>query len=465
MRAAAPAILATPALLLLSARVALAEPSEAPTRPRLPEPADRFELLAQSQTYATLFRRALAPGPSGSLLTTETIAPIYEYIQVRARDLDSPWHQDSVDIELSGWARGLLTDNRFEQPFDGDVQTAFVAYHQRDALFRLGRQQFVGGAARFARFDGALLSTSFGPGFSVETYAGMTVLPRWNERTGYHHLGSEADSLLRAPDAFEQPRRAGNWLAGARLGYSASRFSAAASFHEQRETSELAHRNLGLDVRANASPELAAAASAILDADARRLADARAWLDWGPTTWLQGSLEYLHTEPALWLSRQAVLSVFSNDRFDELGGTTKLRVLSNVSLEGMAFATLYDDHRPGGRGELTARLTPDSLTLVRVAYSRVLAPKNGYHSLRSSLSRRFPGHLAGTLDAYAYFYDHPISGFHTSVVYACTLTYEATARLSLLWGSSLTRSPYASLDAQTLLRASYAFDYPARGLR
>jgi hypothetical protein len=462
---AAPTISVAVALLVVF-RAAHAEPPVTASG-RVPgaAPSDRFELLAQSETYAALFRRALLPGPSGSLVETETVAPVYEYVQVRARDLDSPWHQDSVDIELSGWGRGLLTDNRFEQPFDGDVQTASVSYHQGPGLFRLGRQQFVGGAARFSRFDGALLSATLGAGFTVQAYGGLTVLPRWNQRLSYYHLGSEADSLLRNPDAFEQPRRSGNWLTGGRLAYGSRRLSAAASFHEQREQGALGHRNLGLDLRGSPAQELTAAVSAILDTDAGRLADTRAWLDFTPAAWLTGSVEYLHTEPALWLSRQSVLSVFSSDRFDELGGSAKVRVLPSISLEGLAFATLYDDHRPGGRGEATARFTPDAFTLVRLSYARVQAPDNGYHSLRSSIARRLPWRLAGSLEAYGYFYDHPVQRYDTSFVYAGTLSFDATARLGLLWGASLTRSPYAALDAQTLLRASYAFDFPARGLR
>jgi len=66
------------------------------------------------------------------------------------------------------------------------------------------------------------------------------------------------------------------------------------------------------------------------------------------------------------------------------------------------------------------------------------------------------------LEAYGYFYDHPILGYDSSVVYAGTLSYEANARWSLLWGASVLRSPYAALDAQTLVRASYVFDFPAR---
>ncbi|MDF3067277.1 MAG: hypothetical protein K0R38_2878 [Polyangiaceae bacterium] len=451
--------------ILIFVQPLVAEPQVLAPTPGAGQTSDRFELQAQSQTYATLFRRALLPGPAGSLVQTETVLPVFEYVQVRARNLDSPWHRDSVDIELSGWGRALFTNNTFERPADGDVQTASVTYHQRGASFKLGRQQFVGGAARFARFDGAALETALGAGFTAHAYGGMTVLPRWNQRLSYYHLGSNADSLLRNPETFQQPERSGHWMLGGRLVYSQPSLTASASFHEQREQGELGHRNLGLDLRGTPTADVTGAVSAIVDTDAGRLADTRAWVDWTPATWLTGSLEYLHTEPALWLSRQSVLSVFSNDRFDEVGGIAKLRPLKGLTVEGLAFATLYQDRKPGGRVEATARFVVDESTLVRLSYARVVAPGNGYHSLRSSISRRFPSRLAATLEAYGYFYDEPIQLYDTSFVYAGTLSYEASARLNLLWGASLMRSPYAAIDAQTLVRANYAFDFPAQGAR
>jgi hypothetical protein len=441
---------------------ALAEPPTLRTGPIEP---DRFELRARSETYAELFRRALSPGPEGSLVETNTALPLSEYVFLSAKDLDTGWRKNSVDLELSAWTRFWPTSSGPEQPLDGDVQTASVTYRQESALARFGRQQFVGGAARFARFDGALLGAQLGAGFSAQVYGGFTVLPRWDARPGYHHLGSEADSLLRDPQAYQQPKRSGDWLAGGRLGFTSPVFSAAGSFHEQREVGSLAHRNLGLDARANVANAMVLSGSAILDADSGRLADSRLWADARPWEPLGLSVEYLHTHPALWLSRQSVLSVFTTDRFDEVGAMATLRALQGLTLEGSGFVTLYDDNRPGTRSEGTLRFTADSRTLLRLSYVRVLAPSNGYHSLRTSLSRQLLAQTSATLEAYAYFYDQPVLGYRSSAVYAATLRYEPSASWHFLWGSSVARTPYAALDAQTLLRVVYDFGYVNRGGR
>ena len=89
----------------------------------------------------------------------------------------------------------------------------------------------------------------------------------------------------------------------------------------------------------------------------------------------------------------------------------------------------------------------------------MLTPDNGYHSVRSSLSRRILARLSGTLEAYAYLYDRAIRGSRTSAVYSGTLEYRPTPMVGVLWGVSLVRSPFARVDAQTTLRLAYDFDF------
>jgi hypothetical protein len=203
----------------------------------------------------------------------------------------------------------------------------------------------------------------------------------------------------------------------------------------------------------------------LLDPDARRIADARVWADVSPSSDWDLSAEYLHAEPALLLSRQSVLAVFSTAAYEEVGARVAYRPLSVLELAGEGMVELYDVGHPGTRSELAARLTPtrDRATSVRIGYGRVVAPDNGYHALRASLSGRFVHELRGTLDAFGYFYDHPIESVPTSTVLSGTLTWQATPALGVLLGGSLARSPYALSDAQAQLRAVYAFEASAAG--
>lgn len=447
--------------LLAVTLVALAAPqAHAESTRRSEVPRDRHELSVRSETYAELFRRALLPGPNGSLVSTDTVAPLHEYVSLRATDLDTAWRKDSLDFELAAWGRAWLGPRDAERPFEGDVQTASARYRHGPLSLRLGRQVVAGGAARFARFDGLGVEAELGAGVDASGYGGWTVLPRWNERPRYEHLGAAPDSLLRNAEATESVPRGKYWLAGARLGWASGEHRAGVSFHEQREPSGLAHRNLGIDGRTPLFSRTLLGTSAVLDLDRRRFADTRLWLDASPHRALDLSFEYLHTEPALFLSRQSVLSVFGSAAYDEVGSYATVRAGSALSFEGAGFLQEYDGERPGARAELAARAFagPSRRTFLRVAYARVQAPENGYHSLRSSLSQRFAWRLRGTLEAYAYLYDKAIRGYRASSVYAGTLSFDPAPELNLLWGASLAHSPYANLDAQTELRVCYTWD-------
>jgi hypothetical protein len=247
---------------------------------------------------------------------------------------------------------------------------------------------------------------------------------------------------------------------GGRFGYQARNISGSLSFHDEQATAGVDRRNLGLDLGAQPLDEASLGASALLELDSLRFASARLWVDASPHPLFDLGAEVLHTEPALLLSRQSVLSVFSTDGFDEAGGTLTAKVLRWLRLDTNGYVEAYRGTGPGARGEAAARIALGSEypTLLRVGYSRVIAPKNGYQALRVSLSRKLSRRLSSTLEAYGYIYDAPVAGYKTSSVYAGTASYQVIDPLEIMWTASVTQSPYASFDAQTMLRATYHFD-------
>src|SRR6478735_4222646 len=454
----APALIA----LQLSTRPSSAQ-EPAPARPKAQksETPDRFSVSGRSETYVQLYRRALVPGQNGQVVPTEVALPVHEYLFANARDVDAPWQKDSIGLEFAAWGRYWPTDSSMERPFDGDVQTASIRLDAGPAWTRIGRQQVAGGAARYARFDGIMVGARH-LGLFVEGYAGFTVLPRWNAQPGYHQLGAGEDTLLVYQPA--APLRANYWLAGGRLGYQTSHVSGSVSFHDEQVTAGVDRRNLGLDVGAQPLEQASLGASALLELDSMRFASARLWLDTTPHPLLNVGAEVFHAEPALLLSRQSVLSVFSTDGYDELGGTVTAKVLRWLRLDTNGFVEAYHGTGPGARGELAARVATgeDYPTILRVAYSRVIAPQNGYQALRVSFSRKLSRRIGTTLEAYGYFYDMPVAGYTTSSVYAGTASYQPIDALEFLWSASVAQSPYAAHDAQTMLRVSYQFDAAAK---
>lgn len=449
------------AVLALVPASAAASPLTAGPRDR-----DRFDVSATSETHAELFQRALLPGTNGAIVSTDTVVPVREYVRLRARDLDTPLARDSLDVELAAWGDVTAGAPASEHVLDGDIQTANVLLRQGAWSVRLGRQHVAGGAARYARFDGAEAAFTLA-GFDAQVYGGFTVLPRWNQLPGYHYLGAAVDSDLRVPTALPSPDRLQHFLGGGRVGYQGARAAVGISVHDQWEERGLSRLDLGADAHADLGAA-SASGSAVLSLDAKRFADARVWVDTSPVKPLDVSVEVLHSEPALLLSRSSVLAVFSTDGYDEVGASATLRALRALSIEGGAFAELYDSGRPGARADAAVRVFADrgGHTMVRLGYTRVQAPTNGYHSLRSSLVRRITPRVSSTVEAYGYFYDEAIRDVRTSLVYAGTVSMQPTDAVSLLLGGSLARSPYAALDAQAQVRLVVNFDLgPGKGAR
>jgi len=434
-----------------------------PARPQTQkaETADRFSVSAQSETYVQLYRRALVPGQNGQVVPTELSVPVHQYVFANARDVDAPWQKDSISLEFAAWGRVWPTKSTIERPFDGDVQTAAIRLEAGPAWARFGRQQIGGGAARFARFDGVMVGARH-LGFFLEAYGGFTVLPRWNDQPGYYRLGKAEDALLvYQPPA---PKRGDHWLTGARLGYQTPKISGSLSFHDEQTSGGVDRRNLGLDLGAAPVSDASLGASALLDLDSLRLASARVFVDATPHPRFDLGAEFLHTEPALLLSRQSVLSVFSTDGFEEVGGTLSTKVQRWLRLDTNGYIEAYRGTGPGARGEAAARIALGKgyPTLVRVGYTRVIAPKNGYQAVRLSLGRRLTHRLSSTLEAYGYIYDEPVAGYKTSTMYAGTASYQVLDPLEIMWTASVAQSPFAALDAQTMLRATYRFDAAAK---
>jgi hypothetical protein len=104
-------------------------------------------------------------------------------------------------------------------------------------------------------------------------------------------------------------------------------------------------------------------------------------------------------------------------------------------------------------------VTPDDKhrLLVNVVYTRVQESVNGYHSTRLSVGYRIVEPVTLTAEQYCYLYDHAIHGVNTSTVHALNASYRPKRAWEIMLGSSLFNSPYAALDAQTMLRVTYMF--------
>jgi len=368
-----------------------------------------------------------------------------------------------VDVELSAWGSVLVGEAGDQQRVDGDIFTANVRHRLGPAYFALGRLVRAGGAARFCRYDGGSAGVRSPWGLGLDGYAGLSVLPRWSARPGYHLLGSAGDSLLRSPEAIEDPSRDDYWVAGGRAYYTHPWLGElGASFHEQVEAGELGRRELGFDLRVTPHETVAVGGQALLDADSWSLGDARAAVDVYPFSELGLAVELQHTVPALFLSRQTVLSVFSTAAYDELGGSARYSPWPWLQVGASGHAQLFGESELGMRLGTRARLAllGAEQLMVHVGYRRVREPSNGYHAARIAVGYRVIEPLQLTADSHLYVYDEPIRMLLAAQYPEAELSWVGGANAEWAWneswatllGGSLGSTPYAELDAQLLAR-------------
>jgi hypothetical protein len=214
---------------------------------------------------------------------------------------------------------------------------------------------------------------------------------------------------------------------------------------------------------------LDASGQVVLDVDSWQPSDARGALDLRPVEGLRVSAEYLHTVPALFLSRQSVLSVFSTDPFHEMGGSASFEPVGWLELQAGGYAELFAaDWSTGMRLQGSARFAPfeSELLVLRASYGRVSEPDNGYHSLRLSAGVRPVAPLLLAAESYLYVYDSPVRHTYGAVPLDSKLSWlgAASGEWSFIeWGAallggSLGITPYAKLDAQALARLRLDFD-------
>jgi hypothetical protein len=441
-------------------RVPVDEDKRPPSSDFTTKSADILAVEAYNSTYLPLFQRAMLPGPSGAIVSPQTNLPIYDYMMFRVVDADMPWAKNSVDMELSLWGSGTFTGTDQQKTYDGDVSVASVTQRYRLAYVKLGRQYVTEGAARFAHLDGASAGVRSKLGLSLSAYGGWTVLPRWDARPNYQHFGSPSDVLVTSPDQLPLSDRSGNWMMGGRVGYSAHKLGEAGlSIHEQREDHALGRRDAALDLHFFPAESIDASGRALMDLDSRGLADAFFGVSYHPIRALDIAVEYRRMIPTLLMSRQSVLSVFAVNRFDEAGGEIRYHLSPRVLVFGGSSIEWLQDEGAGFRARGGAKIYPDAghRLLVQFAYTRVMEPENGYHGTRVSAVYRVTNPITVTAEQYTYFYDVAIRGVRTSSVQALTTTWRFQKQWELMLGGSLFHSPYAAVDAQSMLRLAYTY--------
>jgi hypothetical protein len=337
-----------------------------------------------------------------------TAVPAYELLTLRATDLRLPG-VDDVLIVMSGWGAIELADRDEGRRGLGDLDIAFVEgkLWRRRVAARLGRQLIVAGAGRNLAFDGLALTVRPWRWVGVTAQGGVPVTPRFAVDRG--------DALV-AARAFVKP---------------AFDAEAGVSFLQVLDGGEIARRDLALDARWVPSLRLPLALSgfALWSLPERRLGEGNVAATYQINRSLELTGDYRRTAPDLFLPRNSIFSVFSQETRDEAGGYVYARPVRRLRLQG-EYHVIVDAAGTGhdGSGKVTGTFGAEGRDTLGFEARRLALPQTGYMMGRAFSIVRVSPLVLATLDASAFVFDADVNGQRRSFVGAATLGYDFRPR-------------------------------------
>jgi hypothetical protein len=333
-----------------------------------------------------------------------TAVPVFELVSVRASDLRVPGVEDMM-LVLSGWGAVALADPIEGQRGLGDLDVAFAEGKllRRRIALRLGRQLLIAGAGRNLAFDGLSVTVRPWRWVGVSAQAGVPVTPRFAVDRG--------DALI-AARAFVKP---------------AFDREAGVSILQLLDNGEIARRDLAFDARLVPARSLPLALSgfALLSLYDRRLGEGNVAATYQLGRRLELTGDYRRTAPDLFLPRNSIFSVFSQETRDEVGGYLYGKLLPRVRLQG-SYHVIVDAGGTGhdGNAKLTGTFGRDGRNTLGVESRRLALPQTGYTMARAFVLMRVVPAIVTTLDASSFFFDADVNGQRRSFVGAATLAYD-----------------------------------------
>ncbi|HEX9103084.1 MAG TPA: hypothetical protein VF997_12820, partial [Polyangia bacterium] len=290
----------------------------------------------------------------------------------------------------------------------GDLDLGFVEGKLLDRRLqvRIGRQLVFGGAARAQPMDGGSVTLRIWRGVGLNVYGGVPVTPRFGVHQG---------DLMTGGRLFWRP------TVDTELG---------ASFLEMLNDGLQARQDLGVDARWRVRRSLVLTGYALLSLLELRLAEGDVAATWQPLSSLQLQADYRRTSPDLFLPRNSILSVFSQESHDEAGGYAFWRPLPRLRAEA-DYHAIVDEVGFGQRGgaRLSTSVGPAyEMTLAGEVRFLRLATHNGYVQGRLYAISRLTQTLIATVDVDLYGLEQPINGQTLSFTGAATLGWDFAPR-------------------------------------
>jgi len=303
----------------------------------------RAETIEVNSTTLLNVARQTRGGLPGQDFELATVAPAYELLSITARDLRNPI-ADDLTIVLSTWGSYEFQDRRWDNgtqhDLTGDVLTGYVQGRliDRHLTLRLGRAQIQTGVARMIQLDGGQAIGLLPWGFRASAYAGVPVSQRFATRSGFRSWNPVGGDLAY----------------GGRLGWSlalpgiAGRgLDVGASANVVEDDGDPVKQELGADLRLRLVDPLTVTGFASYSLYDERISEASVRAGWTPLRRLLVEADYRFVAPDLFLARNSILSVFSAEQRQLVGGGATYQIGHGLRVGGSYHLQL----EPGESGQ------------------------------------------------------------------------------------------------------------------
>lgn len=455
-----------------------ASPDAASTPPKVllnEEPLLRTRLVGRWQSEILLTERSrmqhLGGGRYG--LRTDKVYPFYNTIELRAYELGFK----GLSIHFRGWSGLDLADLYFDERFVADLTSLYLQYRDHGLDAKVGRQMVFEGAARGLQIDGANLSYETPLYLGVQVFGGLRVTPK---RGPDWDRGEEANGIGDFASGFSNWDREGDfgdWAVGGRVFYRIpDAATAGISFLHTRTNTEIDQQVAGADLNLAWVSWFALSANALLFLPEAVIQESNVALDFFPSDRVSLGVDYRHADPTLYISRMSIFSVFSNEKYDAVGGDVRLflggwitihagyhqhiyRFIENSAEEGDSSSQYRAANELGYDFEGGVRLrNMDLFGIARFDFRRLKQDLNGINQI--SLAAAVPIAQTGLLasaNVYVDIYDKSINGEKAGVLGDLGLHWKKAE-----WevGGAVTAgvTPHARNEWRGIIKAAYHLD-------
>jgi hypothetical protein len=418
------------------------------------------------QASATTMLLAGQDYRNGSL---QTAVPLYQLLNLDASDIKTPY--GNLQVALSTWGSADLADIRFWQNgapagsrFTGDVNVAYVRgdFFDRRLSVKAGRLMVADGAARMMQLDGGEATVLLPAGFGLSGYIGSPVAPRFSARVGELAVGNVRGQFAAGGRAF--------WRYAGLLDVGVSTAIA-------NDNADPSRRDVGADFRLTPHPIVTLVGSGWWSFYEQRMGEAVVAATFFPIRHLDITVDYRHVEPDLFLPRTSILSVFTSDQRNDVGGSVHWAALRNLALD-VAYHALLEDQ---GTGQLvSAKATWHPLgprSTFGAEYTLLLNGKGGSASIGDNgynqgrlfaagpvLPMYLPA-LIGTADLMGYFYERDVNGQGKSLSATATLAYPLPFGWRAALAGTAGSTPFLSTQFALMAKLVYEQTYVVREVR